>query len=135
MEIQNANQFESIYNKYIDMLYGITLEIAPSLEEADMILIKTFEKIKEQNVANLENSFICITLIKLLIQSAHQVLHPQERRHQFKLKHFKNTPLLHLLICEQISIDEICLKNKLTHSDFNTKLREEFNAIRSLHDK
>ena len=117
------------------MLYGITLEISPSLEEAELILIKTFEKIKEQNLANLENSFICITLIKLLIQSAHQVLHPQKRKHDFKLKHFENTPLLHLLICEQISIDEICINNKWTHTAFNEKLREEFNALPSLHDK
>ena len=132
MEKQTTNTIESLYNKYSKMVYGIALEISPSHKEAEFILIKTFKKVHQQNIINQVSSSICVTLIKFVIQTAHEVLMPEELKHNFKLKCFENSPLLHQLLCEQISVDDICVKHELTPLDVSKKVREEFNAIRNL---
>lgn len=130
MEKRATNTIESLYDKYSVMLYGIALEISPSQKEAETILIKTFEKVHQQNIIHQENSSMCATLIKLVIQAAHEVLMPDELKHNFKLKRFENCPLLHQLLCEQLSVDDICLKNEFSPSEVSQKVREEFNTIR-----
>ncbi len=132
MEKQTTNTIESLYDTYSVMLYGIVLEICPSTKEAETVLIKTFKKVHKQNIINQASSSICVTLIKLVIQTAHEVLMPEQLKHNFKLKRFEKSPLLHQLICEQISVDDICVKHKLTPLEVSQKVREEFNSIRNL---
>jgi hypothetical protein len=128
---QVVSLIESHYDKYSAMLYGIALEISPSSKEAEIILIKTFEKAYSQNLMNSEKAGICGILIKLVIQSAHEVLLPKELKHNFKLNRFEDSPLLHQLLCEQISVNEICLKNKLSSLEVSQKIREEFKIFRN----
>lgn len=132
MQKQATNTIESLYDTYGVMLYNIAVEISHSPIEAEAILIKTFNKAHKHIIINQVGSSLCVTLIKLVIQSAHEVLMPEELKHNFKLKRFENSPLIHQLLCEQISVDDICVKHKLTPLEFSQKVREEFNAIRGL---
>ena len=132
MEKKSTNIIENLYDKYSVMLYDIALEISPSAKEADIILISTFVKIHDQNIIDQENSAICATLIKLVIQSAHEVLMPDELEHNFRLKRFENSPLLHKLLCEQINKNDNFLKNKSMPTEHAQKVREEFITIRNL---
>ena len=111
------------------MLYGIAVEISPSQKAAKEILITTFKKIHEQNLIQIYPS-LCVTLIKLLIKTAHQQLKPKELKHNFKLKQFENTSLLHKFLCEKIDLEDHCTENKLTRSEVGKILREEFNLLR-----
>jgi len=120
---------ENIYDKYSAMLYSIAVEISPSQKAAKEILITTFKKIREQNLIQIYPS-LCVTLIKLLIKTSHQQLKPKELKHNFKLKQFENTPLLHKFLCEKIDLEVHCTENKLTRSEVGEILREEFNLLR-----
>ncbi len=130
-----TNAFQRLYDMYSAMLYGIALEISPSQKEADLILFETFMKAHKQDLFNQEGSSVCVTLIKLVIQTAHEVLIPEELKHNFKLKRFETSPLLHQLLCEQFSIDDLCSKHKLTPLHISKQIREEFNSMRILNEK
>ena len=132
MFMEKTKSIEKLYDTYSVMLYGIALEISPSQRVADRILIETFKRAYKKNVINQEKSSICVTLIKLIIETAHHILMPEELKHNFKLKQFENSQLLHQLLCEQLSVDAICRNNKLTPLEAAQKIREEINAIRSL---
>ena len=132
MEKQAVISIESVYDSYSAMLYGIALEISPSLKVAEDILIKTFEKVHQLNIIKHVSSSICVTLIKLILQTAQKELKHDEQKHNFKLKRFENYPLLHQMLCEQINLDGICLKHKLTPLKASQKLREEFISTRDL---
>lgn len=132
---QVVKTIESLYDKYSGMLYGIALEISPTTEQADIILINTFKEIHVKNIKKQENASICSTLIKLLIQTAHNTLKPNELIHNFKLKRFENSPFLQLLLCEQVSMENICSKNRLSILEVSQKIHEEFNTIRNLLNK
>ena len=125
------NLFENIYDKYSKMLYSIAEEISPSQKAAEEIQITTFKKVHKQNLIQQIYPSICVTLIKLLIQTAHEQIYHNELKHNFKLKQFENTPLLHKLLCEQINIESNCTENNLSRTEAGKILREEFNLLRN----
>ncbi len=126
---------ENIYDTYSKMLFGIAMQIAATEQDAEEILIITFKKIYKQNIIQQIYPSICITLIKLLIQTAHEQLNPEELEHNFKLKQFENTPLLHNLLCKQVSFEGHCNATNLSLAMGRKKLREEFNLLRKINIK
>lgn len=126
----SVKTFEDIYDKYSPMLYGIALEISTSESEGEEILISTFQKVHSQNLIQSTNYSICGTLIKLLIQSAHEILNNNQGKINFKIKIFENTPLLHKLLCEQINFNDHCRDNSLSHAEAINQIRREFISLR-----
>ena len=122
---------ENLYNTYGPMLYGIALEISPAPKEAEEILIRTFHKIHEQNLLQARPA-LCATLIKLVIRTAHEQLNPGQLKNNFRLKQFESTPLIHKLLCEQISLENYGEENKLTRAEVAKRIREEFILLRNL---
>ena len=112
------------------MLYSIAVEISPTEKQAEEILIITFKKAHKLNLVAQTYPSLCITLIKIIIQTAHE--HLGDFKNNFRLKQFENTPLLHKLLCEQINLDNHCQENNLTRAELGKKIREEFNLLRSL---
>ena len=124
---------EKLYHSYGSQLYSIAMEIAPNQAAAEKILIGTFVKIHQQQSTQLNGHSppIYLTLIKLILQTAHEQLGTSQLKYNFKLKHFANTPLLNKLICEQISLENYCTENQLTRADAAKKIREELMSIRN----
>ncbi|HPH20351.1 MAG TPA: hypothetical protein PLE32_16290, partial [Haliscomenobacter sp.] len=109
---------EKLYHSYGAKLYSIAMEIAPNQAAAEKILIGTFVKIHRQQstLLNGHSPPVYITLIKLVLQTAHEQLYSNQLKYNFTLKQFANTPLLNKLICEQISLENYCTENQLTRA-------------------
>lgn len=122
--------FESVYDKYCAMLFGISLKICHSKEKADELLMTTFKKIKEEDISQEKYPAYCITLVRLVIKTAQQ-LYPDKMQSSFKLKQFEKTPLLNNLICDKISLAEYCKEENLTQQEGSQIIRKEFNKIRN----
>jgi len=121
---------EMLYNTYSSMLYGIALEISPTQKEAEEILITTFQKIYKKKLTQKNYTSLCATLVKLMIQTAQEKLNPDQTKINFKLKEFEKAPVMHKLLCEQISLEQYSAENNLTRSEIATKLREEISLLR-----
>jgi hypothetical protein len=108
------------------------LEISPTQKAAEEILINTFQKIHKKKLTQQNHTSICATLIKLIIQTAHEQLHPDQVKPSFKLKQLNNTPLLNKLLCEQISLKQYCEESNLAREEVSQKLREEVALLRKI---
>ena len=126
-----------LYQDYGVRLYVVALEIAPNPTVAETILADTFVKIHQQQLVQLNEHPppIYITLIKLLLQTAHEHLYNDQLKYNFKLKQFEHTPLLHKLICEQTSLENYCKENHISRDEAAKELRKEMMSIRKLKSK
>ena len=122
-------KFDAMYDTYCLMLYDIALQIAPSKKEADQILIATFSRAHEQNIENQIYPSPCILLLKLLIETAQELLANNSEKTNFIIKQFKNTPMLHYLICEQKSFENYCAENHVAKELALKKFRLEFSGL------
>ena len=127
----NNKLFENIYDTYSAMLYGISLSISTTEKEAKVMLINTFIKVRQLNLTEQNYPSICITLIKLLIQTAQEKLNPGHLKTRSRLKLFEKTPMLQQLFCRQISFLKYCEENNLTRIQGLKLIREEFSIIRN----
>ncbi|MEO6168556.1 MAG: hypothetical protein ABIO46_16140 [Chitinophagales bacterium] len=118
-----------MYEKYNAMVYGIALELATTEAAAEQILISTFQKFNATNFYTGDPECICITLFKLLIQSARENLKANPKSN-FNLKQFESAPLLHNLLCENTTIESYCQENKMTKVEMARIIRLEFNSFR-----
>ena len=123
-----------LYQDYGARLYVVALEIAPNQSAAEKILIDTFVKIHEQQLVQLNEHPppVYISLIKLLLQTAHEHLYTDQLKYTFKLKQFEHTPLLHKLICEQISLENYCKENHISRAEAAKEIRKEMMSIRKV---
>lgn len=121
---------ENIYDKYCCLLYGIAIQICPAKKMAEQILIKTFIKIYKQGIIPETCPSYCITLIRLILKTAEEEHHRSKVKNTFKLKQFESTPLLHEIICNQITLQDYCAENYLTQQEGLQILREEFKVIK-----
>lgn len=121
------NLFNELYDKYCGMLYSIALDISQNETEAKHILMGTFQKAMLQKLTVHASPSCLITLIKLIIQTAHE--YNGEPKNNFKIKQFENTPLLHQFLCEQIEAGNYCFDNNLPWPGFGKLIREEINSL------
>lgn len=120
---------ETIYDTYSPMLYSIALDISPTTKEAETILIKAFQQIHLQKLTLQNRSMLCISLIKILMQTARQEFYPGLEKNNFRLKHFENTPLLHQIFCEQSGLKNYCKQNKITTNEAMKQIRNECSVL------
>lgn len=132
MEFLYSSPIGKLYQDYGPRLYLIALEIAPDQITAEKILVDTFLKIRQQqfNRLNEHQHLIYITLIKLLLQTAQEHLSTHQSNAKFELKQFEHTPLLHKLICEQISLEDYCKENHLSRTEAAHEIRKEVMLLR-----
>ncbi len=123
---------EALYDHHGPVLYGVALQISPTQGEAEEILIRTFMKINRQALFLHHQPTDCANLIKLVIQTATEYLGGSVTANNFKLKQFEGTPILHKLICEQMSLDKYCEANGISREEAAKALRKEFAPIRKL---
>jgi hypothetical protein len=123
-----------LYQDYGVRLYVVALEIAPDQAAAEKILTETFVKIHQQQLVQLNEHPppIYITLIKLLLQTAHEHLYTDQMKYNFKLKQFEHTPLLQKLIGEQIDLENYCKENHLSRAEAAKEIRKELMSIRKV---
>ena len=121
--------FEKFYDNYSPMLYGIALQISPSQKQAEELLIKTFEIIYEQKIAEQNQPAICLSLIKLIIRTA------QEHFNFMQHQPFRNAPILNLILAEKMTVREICLQNRLSIIQLGKVIRGELNSLRNSKNK
>lgn len=121
-----------LYQDYGSRLYMLALEIAPNQSAAEKILIDTFVKIHERQFiqVNEHPPPIYITLLKLLLQTAHQHSYTNQLKYNFKLKQFEHTPLLHKLIGEQMNLEHYCEENNISLAEAAKEIRKELMSLR-----
>jgi hypothetical protein len=124
----DKSTFENIYEKYSPMLYGIALQIIPSKNKAEDLLILTFKKIVNQDVIQKPYPAYCIILMRLILKTA-QEIYPKKFKNGFKLRHFENAPFLNQIICEQIDFQDHSEKNNHTRKEVLKIIHHEFRAI------
>ena len=125
-------KLEKIYDSYSPILFGIALDMASTREIAEDILANTFQRISKYQLTQQNNSTsFCITLIKLLILTAHNSFIPSQLKNNFKLKPFQKTPILHTLLCEQMTLENYCQLNKIAFPHVAKQIRSEFATIRN----
>lgn len=125
------NTLEDMYDKYSALLMYIAMEISPAKEEAEKILFITFTKASHLKLHHQSKGLPCITLIKLLIQTAQKQFSPGGQIHNLKLKLFENTPLLHKILCNQINLESYCNTNNVTRTEVAKVIREEFTLLQN----
>jgi hypothetical protein len=124
--------FENIYDRYCPLLYNIALQLCPNEQQAEKILILTFQKIKRQHLFYHENKPYFVDLIKLLVQTAQEELYPGGAASNFKIKQFEKTPLLHKILVEQFSVENYCTENNISRQQALLHVRKEFMLIREI---
>lgn len=125
----NTTNFEILYDTYCPMLYDIALQITSTQKEAEQIVITTFFKAHQQNIEEQKSPLICIKLIKLIIETAHQQLNNNRGKTNFNIKQFQNTPMLHQIICEQMTFENYCIQNKIAKEQAMKNFKKEFSEI------
>ena len=125
----DKTQIASLYDTYSPMLFGIASEISSGADQAEEILIKTFAKARVRDHALDHSLSSCIKLIKLLIESAHEVL-DKGQVENIKIGQFEKTPLLHQLLCERAHIDDYCKTNNVSRLQAGQQMRAELMSIR-----
>ncbi len=123
---------ESLYDQHSPVLYGVALQISPTQDEAEEILIRTFLKIDRQAMFGNDHPADCANLIKLVVQTGMEYLGSSVNANKFKLKQFEDKPILHKLFCEQTGLDKYCEANGITRAEAAKALRKEFAPIRKL---
>ncbi|MBK8567093.1 MAG: hypothetical protein IPN76_28145 [Saprospiraceae bacterium] len=123
---------EALYDRHSSMLYSIALQISPTQSGAEEILIRTFQKIDQQAMFRDHHPADCANLIKLVIQTAIEYLGANVTANNFKIKQFEDTPILHKLLCEQMSLDNYCDENGIGRAEVTKIFRQEFAQIRKL---
>lgn len=124
--------FEKIYDVYAPVLYSIALQLCPTEAKAEEVLLATFNKIYTQKLILLNERPSYITLIKLTIATAHELLHTGKTTFNFKIKEFENMPLLHQLLVEQLSVENYCSKNNIARQEVQLLIKKEFKLIQQL---
>lgn len=127
--------FEKIYDVYAPVLYSIALQLCPTEAKAEEVLLATFNKIYTQKLILLNERPSYITLIKLTIATAHELLHTGKTTFNFKIKEFENMPLLHQLLVEQLSVENYCSKNNIARQEVQLLIKKEFKLIQQLSKK
>lgn len=118
--------FENMYDAHSSIVYGIAFHISPNQHVAEQILVNTFRKAYKQMLTEQKLPSLCMTLIRLTIETAHEELNPGKTSN-FKLNVFETDPLLQQLICGQLSFEDYCSQNKLTNAGGAKKIRLELN--------
>jgi hypothetical protein len=121
--------FENIYDTYCPILYSIALQVCDNKATAEKILLKTFRKVYQKKTDWQEQRPFCIDLIKMIIQTAQEELHPGETKCNFKIKQFEKTPLLHKLLVEQLSLEIYCIEKAISRKCAMEEIRNEFMLI------
>ncbi len=132
MTLIKKSSFEIFYDTYSSMAYDMALQISPNQDVAEQILLASFQKAKHQNIITRSHPSPCISLIKIIIDTAHKQLNNNQGKTNFKLRQFENSPMLQHLLCEQASIDAHCSNNNITKEEAAIKLRAELLALRNL---
>jgi hypothetical protein len=128
--MMSYSNFESIYDKYCPMLYGITSKICHSKKKAEELLMSTFRKIHQEDISHEKYPAYCITIMRLYIKTS-AGLYPEKFKSSFRLNQFENTSLINHLICNQISLEDYCKEKNLTQQEGLQIIRKEFSTIRN----
>ena len=112
------------------MLYNIALQVCPTYTKAEKILLLTFKKVYHQKIDWMDKKPFCFDIIKLIIQTAQEELYPGDTTCNFKIKEFENTPLLHKLLVEQLTLENYCIENSIARRKALLTIRNEFLQIR-----
>ncbi len=129
MAASPTSKFSLMYDTYGPLLYGIALQISSTEREAEQILISTFTKARRENIEKQEYPSLYISLLKFMVQTAHHRINNNIGRTNFKIKQFEETPMLHKLICEQMSLQDYCIEKKITKEKGMTDFRNELALI------
>jgi hypothetical protein len=130
MKNNNPRIFERIYQKYSPMLYAIALEITSGEKQAARILKDTFRSACDKSMFEHESPSYCFQLIKVMIQEIRKEIGFNDGEKTIKLKQFEQTPLIHYLLCKQISLDDHCLEKEISKEEGARHIRDEFNFMR-----
>lgn len=112
MSEDEKSVFVVFYDKYSSILYQIAMQISPNETAAEQIFVSTFRKAYVQNIFKLSSP--CIILVKTLISTAHHQFEGEQNKSKIKLKQFKDSPILHNILCQKGSFKKKVFTTKAT---------------------
>lgn len=127
----SKSEFLTFYERYSKMVFGAAMEITANQKLAEEILLETFKKAHHQNLDGQTKDSSCLSLIKLLIKTAHEIL-PDGGKPNIRLKMFESSPTLHQLLCEQVSLENHCEEKNISRVEARKNIRAEVNMLRKL---
>ncbi len=123
---------EQIYDRYSSIVYGIVLKFTSSESEADRILISTFRKFYKQYAHKETNFSLCVTLIKLAIQTTYEHLQLLLANGQDGVLIFEDIPVLYNTVCKNVNLDTYCKENNTTRTEVAKRLSSEIYSLDNL---
>ncbi len=120
--------FQELYNIYSSVMYGAALKISTSQKDAEQILITSFQKLQQQNVNQKNYSSLCLTIVKLTVETAKEL----KQKGHIRLRELESTSILEKILFKNISLENICKQNDLSQPEALKKIREEINTIRNM---
>jgi hypothetical protein len=124
-EALSLQDFESLYDAYSPMLYGIAVKISQTQEEAEGILNSTFCQIFHELKSFSNRPFLHVIFIKILLQTAHKQLPGGKIGNGIKLKRFEAMPIIHQLLCQHKNIQEYCDEHQQTRREASNSISKE----------
>ena len=134
VSIRLPNELEHLYRIHSSMIYGISLEVSATQEEAEELFIETFVQMHNQ-IPTQSGSRLCVAVVKLVMQIAQAKLGATGFKGLVGLKHFEQLPLINHLLRRQVSVSSLCKENKLTKALIGKKLRQEFLWLRNVNNQ
>ena len=119
-----------LYDTYCPMLLGMALEISTSRKEAEEVVARTFVKTNNLEFIQTNQKSVCVTLIKLMAQTAKEVIEPNHLKNKIKIPIFENAPIMHKILFEQNNLESYCIDNQLTRLEAAKKIRAELLLLR-----
>lgn len=124
---------EVLYDVYSPMLFGIALQISPTIQKAEHILAATFCKAHEQNISDKKHPILFLGLIRLLVEIAHQEFNNGKGCTNFNVVQFQKSSIVHSILFELIPLENYCLENNLNRQEAMRNMRSEFLEIMRTH--
>lgn len=127
--------FDKLYDRYNSMVYDMANQLTSSKRHVEQILVSVFRKAHDQNIMEKTFPSPCITLIKIVLATAHAVINQGIGEPNFKLNQLKHTPLLQHLLYDHTSIETYCDERGITKEQAGKHLRAEITSLGELLSK
>ncbi len=121
--------FDRFYDRYSPMVYDMAHQMTTSTRHAEQIIISVFKKAYDQNIIEKTFPSPCMTLIKIVLATAHTVLNNGIGKPNFKLQQLNHTPLLQHLLHDQSSIASYCSECGISKEQAAINLRAEIASL------
>ena len=127
------NQWESLYDKYSPIMYGLILKLIPEEKIALKILEGAFVQLKTKNIIDNDNYVQCSCILKNTYNYA--IVELKSRNIIPQTEAIVRDTLIHIMCTGPIAINRSGAGKSLNESEFRKNLRAEIMLLRNKKSK